>query len=353
MRLRRGSFILAAGLAGLFTATLQAHALAPNGYTAFGKTTLAGGFAVPEDADSLDECRDECKASCKGVVWNATSGTCKTIVTLDGFQYSSQDAVYLATPVSEIPKIKALSTTRYQGYDAPGHDIKRHDGVRSEMMCRTLCASNDECAAYTWRDSDDRCWLKKHVPRLVKRGGLVSGYVAWDVPTASLKKSVTFPETKLSGHRLRRFNTQKRNDAAVAACQSSCESDHRCESATVTRHTGMCELFSDFDRESFNPTGNRLDPTAIIKFDFRQGRRYAALRRIDLACHDQPGNDIGHAEADTFTTCQALCAQDVDCVAATWNWGSKDCFLKHTARVPVKTTGSCNSTTTWVPGFPS
>lgn len=352
MRFRRGLILSVAGVAGMFIAVLQADAYGPKGYTAFRKTTLDGGFAVPESANTLDACRDECKGGCKGVVWNAGARSCKTIVAIDGFKPSSNDAVYVATAISEIPKIQALSKTRWSGYDAPGHDLKLHEGVASEMMCRTLCASNDQCTAYTWRDSDDRCWLKKHIPAFKRRNGLVSGYVAWDQSSSTLKKSLLFPKTRLSGTRLRRFDTGKRHDAAVANCQAACEGNYRCESATVVRHTGMCELFSDFERSSFNPTGNDLDPTVVLKLSYRQGRRYNAIRRTDLACHDQPGNDIDHAEADSLKTCQALCAKDDGCKAATWNWGSKDCFLKHTARVPVKTTGSCNSSTTWVPGEP-
>lgn len=63
-----------------------------------------------------------------------------------------------------------------QGFDRPGGDYRDFD-LYSVETCRSICASEGRCLAFTFRSSGSppHCWLKEIVPGKVANASYTSG----------------------------------------------------------------------------------------------------------------------------------------------------------------------------------
>ena len=60
--------------------------------------------------------------------------------------------------------------------DLPGKDLETVEDVVSPDDCESACQANSNCKAYTFKSSEQRCFLKHGQPEARPSGGLVSGY---------------------------------------------------------------------------------------------------------------------------------------------------------------------------------
>ena len=73
-----------------------------------------------------------------------------------------------------VPNTNTSYTTKSQ-HTIKGGDLEKLTNLSHEE-CQQKCSENDECAGYTYRTRDDKCWLKKNVWKIEKKlDNLVSG----------------------------------------------------------------------------------------------------------------------------------------------------------------------------------
>ena len=134
-----------------------------------------------------------------------------------------------------------------QFVDRPGRDYAS-DPTPGHVACATLCAGDEQCAAWTWDVISGRCWRKRDVP----------GAVASDRAISGVRRGVEV-DTDRTGGDYRSFvlgnNTQRRHDLARATrCQAACAREAQCRAWAISERDATetrCYLKSTLTPRSF------------------------------------------------------------------------------------------------------
>ncbi len=259
------------------------------------------------------------------------------------------------TDADEIPKLQSLGKTRASHRDAPGHDLAKLDGVPTEYICSTVCAGDTACKGYVYRASTKTCWLKDGVPMRHDRANLVSAYVPWEAARNDRPRDKTFAHGKATGSLWKVENTGKTQDDAVRVCRDRCRSSSMCKAAIAERDTGRCRMFKNIDPSSIEQRPEYATDALFVRFDFKDGVRYVALKQGTEKAADQAGNDLRMQTIEHPDLCRAVCALERSCSALTMNnaWTGQahknECYLKSRARNPTSVANNYVETS-WLAG---
>jgi hypothetical protein len=125
--------------------------------------------------------------------------------------------------------------------DRMGADYRRIDGSPSVEACRSACAGDKECDAYTYVKSAHHCWLKKGVPGPTPNTDTVSGVKkrsVGDGSCATVDGVTCEPNTDRMGADYRRIDAAP----SVQFCQNQCATDPKCAAYTYVKSARHCWL---------------------------------------------------------------------------------------------------------------
>jgi hypothetical protein len=125
--------------------------------------------------------------------------------------------------------------------DRMGADYRRIDGSPSVEACRSACAADKECDAYTYVKSAHHCWLKKGVPGPTPNTDTVSGVKkrsVGDGSCATVDGVTCEPNTDRMGADYRRIDAAP----SVQFCQNQCAKDPKCAAYTYVKSARHCWL---------------------------------------------------------------------------------------------------------------
>ena len=138
--------------------------------------------------------------------------------------------------------------------DRMGGDYRRIEASPSVEACRSACAADKECDAYTYVRSAHHCWLKRGVPGPTRNVDTVSGVkkrAVKDGICAAFDGVTCEPSTDRMGADYRRID----NAPSVRFCQRECANESKCTAYTYVKSARQCWLKSEV------PNGTHNDDT--------------------------------------------------------------------------------------------
>lgn len=236
-------------------------------------------------------CRDLCDEDerCRAFTYNGHDGRCWL-----------KDAVPHPVPVDGI--YSGLASTREWGMDRAGNDYASFVEPNAER-CEARCAADDQCEAYTYSETTDRCWLK-HTAGL--------GRVCNNCSTGARRGLEYGFDRNGSDYR------SIANIATPTLCAERCAGEARCKAWTYNTSDRRCWLKDEVRPPQVSPVGVS---------GVRRGFEYNANR---------PGGDYRNFAVATpdYHVCQSACQNEAQCLAWTMTtepsgMGNR-CWLKNT-----------------------
>jgi hypothetical protein len=173
-----------------------------------------GGDLTDLSVGRVEECAAACagNAACRAFTYHVDGQYCwlKSTVT---------PAVLREGLVSGLPE-----RHRERNYDRPGHDLRTLTGVADAATCARRCAGEAKCAAFTYKASNQRCWLKHGAPWPTVETGLESG----------VKRGLEVDSDRPGGD-YRRFGSAI---GQPEVCMAACANEARCKAWTFRQSDG-------------------------------------------------------------------------------------------------------------------
>jgi PAN domain/Trypsin len=238
-----------------------------------------------------------CPGDSGGPVRRGKLGDGGAIVAINSGYTSSGDVYGLPVRLSERIEttMRAYDWEFEVGIDRPGFDLSSIDltssGGLAPWVCQDRCEQEPKCRAFTYVDSNKRCFLKSALPRAVPKAGVFSGLpgmgsfdrVGRDFQTLSLSRS--------------------------DECEAACARNSSC--AAFTFLNGTCYLKNAVPVASTNCSGC-----------------LSSHRRIETGI-DRMGSDYKNLVTASAAACATECAKDGACLAYSWLATTTRCYLKN------------------------
>ena len=205
-----------------------------------------------------------------------------------------------------------------KGFNFPGNDL-RNLIVENEEECVKHCRDTELCVSFTFRESDQRCYLKS------KRGGSIgpiieAGHNSMNMECDNsavtnldcLRKGFNFP-----GNDLRNLIVENEEE-----CVKHCRDTELCVSLIFRESDHRCYLRSK--------RGGSSGP--IIEAGHNSMNMECDNSQVDLSCSEEdtkfPGQDIRSIILDNLEACVNACRDTQDCLAVEFDDTNFRCYLK-------------------------
>jgi hypothetical protein len=253
--------------------------------------------------------------------------------------------LWLALALAALPLAAvAQDLSEEAGMDRPGGD---YDTFRTNQLteCKSSCARDRRCQAYTFNLIESLCYLKDRVPGTRGDSRKVSGVKeghdggGWSGGGGGRDLS----EERGIDYRGGDYTDFRARD--LGDCKSGCRRDRRCQAYVFNTSSRMCYLK---DR-----VGNRQhdeDKVAGIKGsrdDYEPGHSGHPGDNGDLTREpgfDYAGRDYTNFRSRSADSCRDECRRDRNCAAYTFSISNGMCYLKDGTgtrkRDPDKVTGT-------------
>jgi len=205
-----------------------------------------------------------------------------------------------------------------KGFNFPGADL-RNLIVADEEECVKHCRDTEDCVGLTFRESDNRCFLKS------KRGGSVGATVTPGHNSMNMECDNS-PVTNLGCLR-KGFNfpgADLRNliVADEEECVKHCRDTEDCAGLTFRESDNRCFLKSK--------RGGSVGPT--VAAGHNSMNMECDNSKVDLSCvkadDEYPGHEIRRLVVDDLETCILFCRDTQDCMSLSFFEDTNTCSLK-------------------------
>jgi hypothetical protein len=231
------------------------------------------------------------------------------------------------------------------GTDRPGGD---YDNFRTTQLteCKSACARDRRCQAYTFNSIESQCYLKDRVPGASrdsrKVSGVKNGYDGgggWSGGGGgrepSEERGIDYP-----GGDYDDFRAQ-----GLRECKDGCRRDRRCQAYVYNTGSRMCYLKDRVGRREHD--GDKVAGTKGGRDDYEPGHSGHHGNDGDLTREpgfDYAGRDYTNFRSRSADSCMEECRRDRNCAAYTFSISNGMCYLKDGTgsrrRDPDKITGT-------------
>merc|ERR1740123_1568074 len=138
----------------------------------------------------------------------------------------------------EHPQMASVEACFVRGVDYRGHDLGDPVVVATANHCRDLCHKDANCKVFSFRTTDDHCWLKRSSGGAVESNSYLSGPSVCKAPVIRMDAQPTLNNKKCGGlgtnpSRVHKVAHSADTPATVRACKDLCAERRDCEYVAV------------------------------------------------------------------------------------------------------------------------